>query len=300
MNVSRIGADSVRVRPPAKLNLFLEVLYKRDDGYHEIETVMHAIDLCDEIVIERTRGTAIEIATTGYPAPADGTNLAVRAAEAYFSAVTRRFGLKLDLKKIIPAGAGLGGGSSDAAGVLTALNTLEDHPLKHADLELVAGSLGSDIPFFLTGGTAIARGRGEKIEPLDDSHVPAQTFVVLFPRVTSPTPLIYKSLSCDLTTPKRDLHRFLEDLGRSDRGRPPAFFNALAAPFRQVFPMLARKQDEISAATGRPFHVSGSGSAMFAVVENERAGEEVIEVLQAMAAGDTFLTRSLRRRLGTA
>lgn len=297
MRVQLLGPNSVRVEPPAKLNLFLEVLRKREDGYHEIETVMQAISLCDVLDVTRTPGNEITIAKAGrYPAPADRSNLAVKAAEAFFSTVGHRFGLKLFLTKNIPAGAGLGGGSSDAAGALAALNHLAGLPMTPAALSELAGTIGSDVPFFLDGGAAIGRGRGELVEPLVDSAIPDSWFVVMFPGVLSPTPLIYKSLMLDLTTCKRNLHRFLDDLSRASRARDFPFFNALATPFRAVFPALGKLQDEISRATGHAFHVSGSGSAMYAAVDSPAEGTEVESVLQAMAAGDTFLVRNLPRR----
>lgn len=301
MKVVPLGPDSVRVEPPAKLNLFLEILRKREDGYHEIETVMQTISLHDVLDVTRTAGSAIEITARGrYPAPTDRTNLVHRAAEAFFSTVGGRFGLKFDLTKNIPAGAGLGGGSSDAAGALAALNHLAGLPMTPAALSELAGTLGSDVPFFLAGGAAIARGRGELVEPLDDGAVPPSWFVVLFPGEPSPTPLIYKSLTLDLTTCKRNLHRFLDDLSRASRARDFPFFNALATPFRAVFPALGKLMDEISRATGHAFHLSGSGSAMYAAVDSPAEGTEVESVLQAMAAGDTFLVRSLPRRSASA
>lgn len=303
MRVERLSHDRVRVLAPAKLNLYLEILFKRADGYHELETVMHSIDLSDEFVVERTAGSGIEIAIRGYPAPVDGSNLIAKAAERYFLVFHRRFGLKIDLQKNIPAGAGLGGGSADAAGMLLALHTLDSPATTSnsrsdaiAALTPIAEEIGSDVPFFLTGGTAIARGRGEKIEALSSEQSPNFTFVVVFPRVQSPTPLIYKSLTSDLTEHKRDLHRFLSSLDSATDRRAPPFWNRLAAPFRRVFPELARLQDSISNETGRAFHVSGSGSALYAVVADAQEGERVRTKLQAMAAGDIFLTRSLPRQ----
>jgi 4-diphosphocytidyl-2-C-methyl-D-erythritol kinase len=295
VKVELLAENRVRVEPPAKLNLFLAVLGKRSDGYHEIETVMQTISLRDVLIVERGAAPEITIRTLGYPAPTDATNLVWRAADAFFAATHQRFGVSFDLEKNIPAGAGLGGGSADAAGALAALNTLAGHPLDTAALSELAATIGSDVPFFLTGGTAIARGRGEILEALDDAAIPEFEYVLLFPRETSPTALIYKSLTSDLTMCKRDLHRWLRDLTVATRERAPAFFNALAIPFRAVFPALAKLQDEITVATRHPFHVTGSGSAMFAVVANRDEGTEVERVLQAMAAGDTFLVRSLPR-----
>jgi 4-diphosphocytidyl-2-C-methyl-D-erythritol kinase len=300
VRVERIAPHVARVRPFAKLNLFLEVLFERGDGYHEIESLMQAIDLRDELTVEQLPGSSagrIDLAIGGdYVAPADPTNLVVRAAEAYFSAVKQPRGLKVNLRKSIPPGAGLGGGSSDAAGMLTLLNTLDDSRLAPEELSELAATLGSDVPFFLHGGTAVARGRGERIEPLEDGTIPPYGFVLLYPRVTSPTPDIYRTLKSCLTTDKRDLHRLLADLVQGRDRRSPPFYNALSAPFRRVFPAIAALMDRVSEALARPFHVSGSGSTLFTVVEGERDGEDVLRRLQAMAAGDTFLCRSLLRR----
>ncbi|HKE00112.1 MAG TPA: 4-(cytidine 5'-diphospho)-2-C-methyl-D-erythritol kinase, partial [Planctomycetota bacterium] len=155
------------VASPAKLNLFLEVIARRDDGYHEIETVFQEIALFDEIVVER--GVAkdeFSCDVAGLARP--GENLVERAVEAFRRETGIREPLRIELTKTIPAGSGLGGGSSNAAGALQALDLLLGAHVPLERLEALAVSLGSDCAFFLHGGCAIGRGRGEKIEPLDD------------------------------------------------------------------------------------------------------------------------------------
>lgn len=281
------------LRAPAKLNLYLDVLFKRADGYHELESVMQAVDLCDVLEVERAEGSAIAFEVAGRECPIDGSNLVVRAAESAFSRLKRRFGLKVLLRKNIPLGAGLGGGSADAAAMLRAVNHFAEDALSAADLAALAGGLGSDVPFFLTGGTAIARGRGERIEPLDSSRIRTQTYCVLFPGVHVPTPRIYGFLNLVLTEPKGDLRNFVSALDRTGSDALPAFHNSLAVPFRNLYPELAALQDRASAAVGHEFHVTGSGSAMFAAVRDRADGADVVRQLQAMAAGELFVCESL-------
>ncbi|MBI4879092.1 MAG: 4-(cytidine 5'-diphospho)-2-C-methyl-D-erythritol kinase [Planctomycetes bacterium] len=285
--------DRVVLRAPAKLNLYLEVLGKRPDGFHEIETVMHAIDLCDVLTVERVPGEELRFAVSGRPCPADDTNLVVRAAEALFSALNTRSGLAVNLQKIIPLGAGLGGGSADAGAMLAAVNHLLGEPFSKPRLEEIAAGLGSDVPFFLTGGTAVARGRGERIEALVPGAIPRFTFVLFYPGAAVSTAVVYGTLNLALTKPKGDLRTFLKSLDRPIGRGAPEFQNALAVPFRRAFPELAALQDRVSRETGLPFCVTGSGSAMFAAVADRAQGVEVMRRLLAVAAGEIFLCESL-------
>lgn len=153
---------------PAKVNLSLKVLRRRADGYHEIDTVLQSIDLCDEITIELT-GAGLRLYAPPH-LPAGEENLCYRAAQAYFVRARRRAQASIWLTKNVPVQAGLGGGSSNAAAVLLGLNQLHDSLLRPEELGEMAATLGSDVPFFLTGGTARARGRGEQVEALSDGQ----------------------------------------------------------------------------------------------------------------------------------
>ncbi len=285
----------VVLHPPAKLNLTLDVLFKRDDGYHEIESVMQAITLTDSLEVERRDAGGLVLEVSGRECPVAG-NLVTTAAERYFAATGRPFGVHARLDKRIPLGAGLGGGSSDAASMLVALARLDREPLPTARLAEVAASIGSDVPFFLhcAGGgatTVIARGRGERIEPVADA--PRFRFVVLYPGVVAPTARVYANVNLDLTRRRADLRNPV----RMTLGGPAAdrfaFPNALEAPFRSLYPEVARLQDRVSAETGREFRVTGSGSAMFTTVEDAAQGARVIQTLQAVAAGESCMCSSL-------
>ena len=148
---------------PAKLNLFLEVLFRRPDGYHELDSVFSAIDLFDTVTIEKSSEITLEV--EGSDVAADESNLAWKAARAL------GLGARIQLTKRIPAGAGLGGGSSDAAAVLLGLHELYEKPVRIPELTKVARALGADVPFFLHGGLARCRGIGDLVEPHVAFHV---------------------------------------------------------------------------------------------------------------------------------
>ncbi len=150
---------------PAKLNLSLRVIGKRDDGFHEIDTVMVKLPgLTDQLTFESS--SSFSFTCDDPTLPTDESNLVVKAVRSYEAASGKACHFTVSLKKSIPHGAGLAGGSSDAATTLLGLDQLSDHPLGHARLHEIAASLGSDIPFFLSPGAARCTGRGEKTEPI--------------------------------------------------------------------------------------------------------------------------------------
>ncbi|MBU0753531.1 MAG: 4-(cytidine 5'-diphospho)-2-C-methyl-D-erythritol kinase, partial [Planctomycetes bacterium] len=153
MILERTGCSSLRILAPAKLNLFLEVLGKRPDGFHELSTIMHTISLFDSLEIE-CRGTSLDLEVEGKESGPVEKNLALQAARIFTQHGNQNRGFNIRLEKRIPVGGGLGGGSSDAAAVLLGLNELCDRPFSLEALKEMAGNLGSDVPFFLHGGTA--------------------------------------------------------------------------------------------------------------------------------------------------
>ena len=150
----------MQVLAPAKINLSLRILGRRDDGFHEIETVIAPISICDELKIDKDK-LGIEFRCDDPSVPQGGDNLAVRAANVFFVSTKLKPAISIELKKKIPHGAGLGGGSSDAAATLVALNQLFQTKLTRDDLVKLGSTIGSDVPFFIFGSTAICRGRGE-------------------------------------------------------------------------------------------------------------------------------------------
>ena len=212
------NAVGLRVWAPAKVNLFFEILFKRDDGFHEIQTVATPIELCDELEF-RLQGekTGAEIEKTsiiecvdeaGNPVPGvplDDRNLIIRAAQAFDEAFGEPTPVSIRVVKRIPSQAGLGGGSSDAAATLAALNELRGRPFSNERLREIGGRLGSDVPLFLLDGASVGRSRGEIVEPFD---LPEIWLVVLKPTEGLSTPAVFRRYVALPSTPKRSLDAF--------------------------------------------------------------------------------------------
>jgi 4-diphosphocytidyl-2-C-methyl-D-erythritol kinase len=259
-----IEIDPMQVLAPAKVNLSLRVLCRRPDGFHEIETFISPISLYDELTVEKT-GKGIDFQCDEPSVPRGEANLVVRAAQAFFAA-TATDGASIHLAKRIPHGAGLGGGSSDAASTLLALDRLFETNLTREALAKLAEPLGSDIPFFIFESAAVARGRGELIsgqrvgEPLP--------MLLLKPRFGVPTPFAYSRWQNSVEIP--GIRYDPQDY------RGHTFVNDLERPVFEKFVFLARMkmwllgQSEVAAAL-----MSGSGSTIFAVLRNPEQAEQL-------------------------
>ena len=169
----------------AKLNLGLDVIGRRADGYHELISVMQSISLCDKLYAERVQDGTLSL-DTGCALPADDSNLIIRAAKAYFAALGESFGVAFKLEKNIPMQAGMGGGSADAAATLRALERLGDKPLGERALLEIAAKLGADVPFCLLGGTRLCRGIGEQMRPVANKLPPSVVVAMAGEGVSTP------------------------------------------------------------------------------------------------------------------
>jgi len=246
------------LQAPAKLNLSLRVLACRDDGFHEIDTLMVKLPgLADEL---KFRAAAeFSFACDDSSVPSDDRNLVVKAARAYEAAAGICCQCSISLKKSIPHGAGLGGGSSDAAMTLLGINQLHDYRLGVDDLHQLAASLGSDIPFFLTTGASRCTGRGDKIEPVPSP--PALPILLLKPSFSVATPSAYLRWKPSLELP--GIHYTAQEIYGTrlvnDLERPVFEKHRFLAELKQW--LLDRR--ETAAAL-----MSGSGSTVFAVLNN--------------------------------
>ncbi len=272
-----------RLRAPAKVNLHLEVLRQREDGYHEIETVLQAITLFDDLVVtllERRDGAPLEVELDVEPfgaAPEDASNLCVRAAGLLARETGRGGRLRIELRKRIPAGAGLGGGSADAAAVLVACDRLLETGLAMEDLSRLAARLGMDVPFFLRGGTQLGRGRGEELTPL--SPIRRGRFLVLVPPFALATAEIYGQLNMGLTTrgPKANIG-YVESLIARFPGSSWFGGNRLEEVVLPAHPELQRVLVELRRAAPIAM-LSGSGSALYAVFPDSGQPHGLLERL---------------------
>ena len=266
---------------PCKVNLLLNILGKRPDGFHELETVMQPVNFCDELVFERG-GNGIQFSCSDKNLPTDSRNLVFRAAANFLAAAKISDGVKIHLEKKIPLAAGLGGGSGNAATTLLALNELFGQPLSLGKLDELAAALGSDIPFFLYGKPALAIGRGEKVELLENFHALAgRAFLLVHPGFGISTPWAYQNLARFPAALNGKAGRAKDLISKLQTDDWPTiadgFYNSLEAPALEKFPVLALYQEFLRANDALVTLMSGSGSTTFAIVENASAAESLVE-----------------------
>lgn len=267
------------VSAPAKLNLHLEVLGRRPDGYHEVRTLLVSIDLADDLEAEEAEHDLLELEVRpAGAAPADGSNLVVRAAAALRELTGTRRGARLVLVKRIPAGGGLGGGSADAAAAIVLLERLWELDLEPGDRLRIASSLGADVPFFLVAGLALGVGRGDEVVPLPD--LPARRAVVLVPPVVVPTAEVYRKLGPEpgWRLPDQRVRAFVA--GQPAEPPWPAMRNDLEEVVTAGWPQVADALSRLAAAGGRErVAVTGSGAGVFALY---------VDAVEAQAAAETL------------
>jgi 4-diphosphocytidyl-2-C-methyl-D-erythritol kinase len=270
-----------RVRALAKINLDLRVLGKRTDGYHELRTVFQTISLADAIELEFTPGRPSRIELEDDAGIPD--NLVVRAAQAVFDAGRVRGRLKMRLAKRIPMGAGLGGGSSDAAAVLLALPVLAAKNLEPEALAGIAAGLGSDINFFLYGGTAVGIGRGTELFPLPDA--PSAHGVLVAPGIHVSTAAAYRALSPRLT-PDLYQNKIVSFQSLVWCGLQGSAGNDFEPVVFENHPPLAALGRRLFRAGARPAMMTGSGSALFGLF---RARQDAKRALEAFTGVQAFV-----------
>ena len=293
----RIAADRVEVQAPAKINLFLEILAKRPDGFHEIETLMSPIGLYDSLSFRATESREIQLdcrlapglmplATAGSEGafgdlPPPEKNIVFKAASLLQQRSGCGRGAEIRLLKRIPSAAGLGGASSDAAAVLVAANLGWQLSWSDERLAELAAELGSDIPFFLGSGSAICRGRGERIEATRPIHLHV---VVVRPPVGLSTPQVYKG--CRPASAPASVSKLQSGLRRGNWNEvKSALVNRLEEPAAQLTPWIGRLRKEFETAGCIAWQMSGSGSSYFGICENARHARRVAGRLRSKRIG---------------
>jgi 4-diphosphocytidyl-2-C-methyl-D-erythritol kinase len=274
----------------AKVNLTLEVLGRRDDGYHDVASLVQTISLSDDLRLEAA--AEVVCRAEGLDTQPEA-NLVARAAELLRDRGHVRAGTNLTLRKRIPVAAGLGGGSSDAAATLVGLNRLWGTRFGYQTLLDLAARLGSDVPFFLRGGAAVMRGRGEQLEAVRAVVGQWLTVCVLPHTVPDKTARLYAALEpSDLSdgTPTR---RAAECLNARESLRDDQLLNAFARSARFVFPGLDSAWQAAEAALGRPVHLSGAGPALFALAADRQSARQQAQQLEALGL-PSYATQTVR------
>jgi len=286
VNKNNCEINRISLKAPAKINLFLEILGKRDDGYHEIETVMQEIDLVDNLQFEEIQ-EGVRLNCNDKNIPSDENNLVCKAANLILNECGIKKGVLISLEKNIPVGAGLGGGSSDAAATLKALNLLWKIGLNDAELMEFAAKLGSDIPFFIKGKTALCSGRGEKITPIEVKS--EMNYLVIFPHINISTATIYRNLKIDLTKKIIDVSFFLDALKHPKvAGISKLLFNRLEEVVFTTYPDLLDVKKALDHFDFCGLSVSGSGSAFFGLCRDRQQAKAIKSKIELSSIGNVF------------
>ncbi len=286
----------------SKINWYLEILGRRPDGFHEVITVLQTIDWSDWIELEPLDSGEIELEATGRVVAAGEDNLLVRAARLLRSSANRDCGVKIRLLKSLPVGGGLGGGSANAATLLLFLNQLWRCGSDRGELGRLGARLGSDVPFFLVGGMAVASGRGERLEPLPDG--PAQEILLLAPPFPIATAEAYRlgrwgplqQAPSELTSEPLD-NTILRFRGKVERGESVQDLaeNDFDGPLHVHFPSLARARQQMMEAGCERVLTCGSGSTLLGLAAPQRLAEAA-DRLSGGDLGEIRICRTLPRR----
>jgi len=275
----------------AKINLTLRILGRRLDGYHEVATVLQSVSLCDEIVFELRDDDRVSLTCDDHDIPVDENNLIVRAALA----LQAKRGVDIRVAKKIPPKGGLGGGSSNAAVALLALNRLWRLGLGDRDLTRIAARLGADVPFFLTGGTAAATGTGSDIQSLLD--VPKQWLLIITPNASVATATAYAALNAPSLTTSDSV----SILSSSFTGS--FFANSSQWPLHNDFegviferePEIRRAKEALLAAGAQNALLAGSGSSVFGIFNDAAARDQALDNLRSEVGWRVFACHTLSR-----
>jgi 4-diphosphocytidyl-2-C-methyl-D-erythritol kinase len=264
---------------PAKINLLLNILGKRPDGFHELETVMQPVALWDELTFER-KPAGVRLSCSHPALPVDASNLVHRAATGFLTTAGINEGVSIRLEKRVPLAAGLGGGSSNAAHALLGLNALFGEPLSGAELARLAAGLGSDVPFFLQDQPAVATGRGEIIQPQEPFAALRGLFLLLIhPGFGVSTAWAYQHLGRYPRALQGERGRAGRLVAALQAGDPSVaardFYNSLEMPVFAKYPILELFQEFLRERGAVATLMSGSGSSTFALGRDRREAEQL-------------------------
>jgi len=281
------------LKAPAKVNLLLKVLGRRDDGYHELLSIMVPISLCDTIQVFPFRRT-ISLECHGARIPADSSNLVWQAVEAFFSEAGIQSGTHIKLKKNIPVAAGLGGGSSDAASVLIALNAIYNKPLGGDRLHGVARKLGADVPFFLYRVPSVARGIGDILEPI--KNWPQFWYVIAVPSLEISTAWVYDRFKLELTQAPSNY------IVKSDNMAGHQVAQLLENDLERVviprWPQVAELKELLVDLGALGAVMSGSGPSVVGIFEQRQKAARAAEVVAETRTDKVFLATLWRNKEG--
>lgn len=281
--------ESIQVKAYAKINLGLDVLRKRPDGYHEVRMIMQTVRLFDKLTVKKTQTEGIAIKSSLSYLPCDESNLIYRAAALFFEETGEKAGIHVTLNKHIPVAAGMAGGSSDAAATLTALNELYRTGLSLAELQRLGVRIGADVPYCLLQGTALSEGIGEVLTPLPAP--PAACLLIVKPPFSVSTRYVYENLAPD-TAPHPDIDALLNALkSGSLAGLAAHLGNTLESVTIPLHPEIAAIKQSLLDAGALGALMSGSGPTVFALFSDRQTAERAFYRFKIGEYGrQTYLT----------
>jgi 4-diphosphocytidyl-2-C-methyl-D-erythritol kinase len=283
----------LKFKTPAKINLGLHIHKKRDDGFHELESLFQMVGWYDEVELEETQEN-VELYCDTPGIPNDETNLVVKTAKLLQNRCPRKCGgVKITLNKNIPTGAGLGGGSGNAAGVLLALNILWNLKISRDDLISMASELGSDVPFFLMSPCAIGTGKGEILQPVEN---PISFYILMiYPGFPISTPWVYGNLKLKLTKYENNISILKNFILRSEFAQlGAALYNDLEPVVFKRYPEILRVKKELLSSGAGGALLSGSGSTVFGIFDNPDIAKKAL-VRFTGGKNRVFLAKSITR-----
>ncbi len=269
----------ITLKSYAKVNLFLEIVGKRPDGYHDLETLFQEISLADDLTLSVLEKPEIQIQTDSLDIPTDKTNLVYRATEAFLKETGVSKGVQIHLTKRIPVGGGLGGGSSNAAATLEGLEQLFGISLPEAKSLEISKGLGADVAFFLKGGAAMGSGIGEKLEPLKKKK--SFSLILVNPGFKISTADVYRSLRSTFNQPRHSAFSIREAFNQGDiQAMGENLFNRLEEPVFEHFPQLIRIKNLLKEAGCLGSLLSGSGSTLFGITTDETKALAIKKIVE--------------------
>lgn len=289
-------ASVLRLRSPAKINLELKIIGRRADGYHELETLLCPVALWDNLTLSVPQKADMRLEVRGpfsANVPADGSNLVWRAAALFYAYLGQKNRAIITVEKNIPPGAGLGGGSGNAAAVLYGLNAWHDYPVPEAALMRLALKLGADVPFFLLRRPARALGIGEKLTPCGAAF--NFTVVIIFPGFGVSTAKIYQNFKLTLTnTPKHSICLEAQKIGAAQTGKF-MLQNDLETPAQELFPEISAVRQAFYQADFTRVLMSGSGSAVFGLCRDRAEALKLASRLKIKTGWHVFTVDILNK-----
>jgi len=276
--------NSITVKAYAKINIGLDVLGKRPDGYHDVSMIMQSVDLHDTVTIRKTRFKSITVDTNLYFLPTDRRNLAYKAVEVFDGHHPIRCGLNIFINKRIPVAAGLAGGSTDAAAVLTGLNKMFQAGLSAEELMKLGVRIGADVPYCLLMGTALSEGIGEilkPIKPLPDCHI-----LLVKPNISVSTKYVYENLRLNDSIRHPDIPAMIEAIEESDLYRLASLMeNILETITIKEYPIIGGIKEKMKDLNALASVMSGSGPTVFGIFDSRQKAENAYRFFKSMDSG---------------